>query len=42
MVHRFTAEGKLPSFKVGGSRQFKYFDIEKWIEKQNQFMNNEL
>ena len=33
-AYRFAAEGKLPSFKVGGSWRFKRTDVENWIESR--------
>lgn len=32
-AYRLASDGKLPGFKVGGSRRFKKVDIEKWIEE---------
>ncbi len=31
-AYRLAAEGRLPGFKVGGSRRFKQDDVERWIE----------
>lgn len=33
-AYRLASEGKLPSFKVGGSWRFKREDLEAWIEVQ--------
>lgn len=33
-AYRLAAEGKLPSFKVGGSWRFSRKDIELWIAMQ--------
>ncbi|MCK5892854.1 MAG: helix-turn-helix domain-containing protein [Endozoicomonadaceae bacterium] len=33
-AYRLAAEGKLPSFKVGGSWRFKQEDLAAWIEEQ--------
>ena len=33
-AYRLVAEGKIPSFKVGGSWRFRKSEIDKWIEKQ--------
>ncbi len=32
-AYRLASEGKLPSFKVGGSWRFKREDLEAWIEE---------
>jgi len=34
-AYRLASEGKLPGFKVGGSRRFKRVDIKQWIERKN-------
>jgi hypothetical protein len=34
LAHRFTAEGKLLSFRVAGSSRFKREDIERWVQEQ--------
>lgn len=33
-AYKLAAEGKLPSFKVGGSWHFKAKDIDRWIEEK--------
>ena len=33
-LYRLVQQGKLPSFKVGGSWRFRRTDIEKWIANQ--------
>ena len=32
-AYRLAAEGKLPSFKVGGSWRFKGSDLQEWIDE---------
>ncbi len=34
-VYRMAAAGKIPAFKVGSSWRFKQSEIEKWIQKQS-------
>ena len=37
-AYRLAAEGKAPSFKVGGSWRFRRGEIESWIDRQ---LNNQ-
>lgn len=33
-AYKLTAEGKIPSFKVGGAWRFKKSEIDSWIAEQ--------
>lgn len=33
-IYRYSLEGKIPAFKVGGAWRFRKSQIEKWISQQ--------
>lgn len=33
-AYRLTAEGKIPSFKIGGAWRFRKQEIDAWIDEQ--------
>ncbi len=38
-VYRLAAAGTIPAFKVGSSWRFKQSEIEKWIQKQSNIID---
>ncbi len=34
-AYRHAADGKIPSFKVGGAWRFRRSEIDRWIERQS-------